>query len=121
MAATFDESRRIAERRPSSVRWAWPDGTIPLHDAAARRQDANLVQFLVEQWPESVQMADAQGRLALHHASSSGSHAELDTFQFLVLQYPGAVCVKDDKGRIPLHHALQRKKPLDVIEFLVGQ
>ena len=121
MAATFDEVRRIAERRPSSVRWMDPgNGAISLHAASGRR-DASIVKFLCLEWPESVKTADKRGRLALHHASAGGSRAGLETFQFLVDRHPESIQAKDGKGRIPLHYALQSKKTVDVIEFLVGK
>jgi Ankyrin repeats (3 copies) len=89
------------------------------HMVTEEREDANepstmlgMVRTLVQLWPESLQQADEEGRLALHHAvdGSSASHiTPLDVVRYLVSIFPLAVRTMDENGCLPLHLACTSK------------
>ena len=79
-----------------------------------------LVKFMVQQFPESLQIQDGKGRLPLHHVLSSlnsifndedhvdPSFADINTLicidavGILIDRYPKALLVKDKQGQVPL-------------------
>jgi ankyrin repeat protein len=67
-----------------------------------------IVQSLVEPWQESLQQADEEGRLALHHAVDGGfvsAVTPVDVVRYLVNTFPQAVRTMDQDGCLPLHLA----------------
>lgn len=101
---------------------------IPLHSACLgggggknnNAKQLEVIQFLVEQWTDSIRAQDARGRLALHLACFRG--ASLDVIQYLVAVYPGALKVQDSGGSLPVHLACDNKRArLEVVQWLVEQ
>jgi ankyrin repeat protein len=110
---------------------AWPLGLrartttnhqIPLHSACfGSNSNVNLemIQFLVQQWRDSIKAQDARKRLALHLACFRG--ASLEVIQYLVAVYPHALQEKDIGGSLPVHLACDNGAPLEVVKWLVEQ
>jgi ankyrin repeat protein len=112
--------RSVVKAFPEAVKAKTVDGLLPLHFPCVNSAPLNVVQFLVEQWPEAVKVAeDEYGLLPLHLACANA--ASLEVVQFLVEQSPEGTQATAMKGRLPLHVACRNKAPLDVIQFLVEQ
>lgn len=92
---------------------------IPLHHAAANSllYDYDL-SYLVEQFPESVQVRDKRGRLPLHHISTD---TPLEAVEFLVERFPESLAVQDDDGHLPLHRAAFccDQYGVEIVQYLV--
>ena len=103
-----------------------PDGTLqrlPLHYAAASQSmDAvEIVQFLLELYPEAASIPDTKGRLPLHYAAvalgiheqrhrqapDSGFRPTPDqtVVHVLMQSYPTAMVTTDHDGLLPWHYA----------------
>jgi hypothetical protein len=63
------------------------DGLLPLHFECYHNAPLEVLQFLVEQWPEAITV-DADGLLALHITYQL--MAPLKVIQYLVEQWPEA-------------------------------
>jgi hypothetical protein len=87
----------------ASVQTTNINGNLPLHFACARAASLEVVQYLVEQWPEAVKKTDIYGYLPLHHACQNKTPLEL--MQYLVEQWPEAVKTTDVSGKTPLGYA----------------
>ncbi len=74
-----------------------------------------FVQYLVEQYPDSVKVKDDEGLLPLHHACFTKT--SLEVIRYLVEQCPDSIKGKICTGIIPLHCALEAS--LEVVQFLV--
>jgi hypothetical protein len=90
-----------------------------LHIACRNTAPLEVVQFLVEQWPEAVKIADGRGWLPFHVACIN--RAPLQVVQFLVEHWSEAVKIVGQYGWLPLHLACINRAPLQVIQFLVEQ
>jgi ankyrin repeat protein len=95
-----------------SVRAKDDRGNLPLHYAVAGRNRAaeasklpredwsrQNCQILVEAWPESVQVVDADGLLPLHRAAAID--APLELLYFLVPKWPEAVSRRRARPKRP--------------------
>jgi hypothetical protein len=80
---------------------ATADGSLPLHCAISTRDTVEVVQWVVEQWPDAVKMADSKRNLPLHVACKMRI-VSLEVVQCLVEQWPGAVQLTTGDGRLPL-------------------
>jgi hypothetical protein len=77
------------------------------------------LRYLVQVYPESLQVTTSDGELALHLACSKG--AELDILRYLVQEYPESLQVTDNEGYLTLHCACIYGVPLDVVRYLVHE
>jgi hypothetical protein len=90
-----------------------------LHLACINNAPLEVVQYLVEKWPEAV-MTTTDGSLPLHYACYN--KAPLEVIQYLVEQWPKSVMTTmDEDGKLPLHVACRYTAPLEVIQYLVKQ
>ena len=71
-------------------------------EAAAQRQIEELLDALLDGYPEGVDQADDQGMLPLHHCFSSGNVPNEKILSLLLISNPTAVDTKDKYGRTPL-------------------
>jgi ankyrin repeat protein len=81
-----------------------------------------VVQYLVEQFPDAIKMADKAGNFPFHRACGKGA-ASLEVVQYLVEQWPDAVRVAGADERLPLDTACWSRGTvsLEVLQFLVEQ
>jgi ankyrin repeat protein len=125
---SMDRIRQLVNANPSAVRFRFGElKEIPLY-AACRAvkngggpQQLALVQYLVEQWLESVKTVNSHGDLPLHVACCS--KAPLEVIQFLVEQWPQSVKTVNNNGSLPLHLArcFKTTPPAAVVQYLVEQ
>jgi ankyrin repeat protein len=124
---SMDRIRQLVNANPDEVQVRSDDfhGGIPLHAACRAFKNGEgsfeLVQYLVKQWPESVQVAGRDGDLPLHCACVN--MAPLCTVQYLVEQWPDSVKDADEFGRLPLHYTYYEHSfpEEEVIQFLIQQ
>ena len=105
---------------------------LPLHIAVSHQARLDCVKFLVEQYPEGVQMRDSDNRLPLHIAVEK--FATLNVIKYLVSKYKTAMKLADyeihsvveeegwlvHRGQrfhdlkcgLPLHIACKRRAPV---------
>jgi ankyrin repeat protein len=112
--ASFKTIQFLVQEGPKSLR-KFLEGGLALHQEC---QHEEVVQYLVEQAPDTIQMTDKAGNLPLHLACNRKAHA--DVIQYLVTTYPQALGVTNSKGvSLPLHVACEWMARLEVIQQLV--
>jgi ankyrin repeat protein len=121
----MDRIRQLVNANPDAVKFRTEySGQIPLHAACGAFEigggwSPEVIQYLVDQWPESVKVASNSGDLPLHRACSN--QALLAVVQYLVEQWPESVKRADNYGWLPLHYACTNQTPLAVVQYLVEQ
>jgi Ankyrin repeats (3 copies) len=114
---------------------AWPGslrkrgtkcGRLPLHCAVSSGCGREIVQFLLESRPASVQVPDDDGRLPLHYCCSRTTAAtpDLSVVELLVNAWPPSVRMADTDRCLPLHRAVDascQEMSMDVARYLVQQ
>ena len=96
------------------------DGSLPIHEACrydTRYDTTELIQYLLEIYPESINARDLKGRLPIHYAAMNG---RTGTIELLLKHDPDAASKKteDEKQSLPLHMVCQyckRPKPIQVL------
>jgi ankyrin repeat protein len=104
---TYPESKWVKDKRyhrPSLYLKKWPTfSTFLLHHAIREGFSRNLVQFLLETFPEICIERDKSGMTLLHHACTSKS---LRFIQHLFTLFDAAstdsLTIQDNQGRTPL-------------------
>jgi len=94
-------------------------GELPIHMAAVRWKymTVEIMQRIVELYPEGIRAQDNAGQLPLHYACRL---ARVEVIQYLGTLYPKGASVRDNKGHLPLHLANEhRTHPLAVMQFLL--
>jgi len=98
----------------------------------------HLVPFLIEAFPEGLNVSDNDGKAPLQYLIATASHIEergmvllhrqavqskgfrLIIFVYLFLAYPEAIRLQDNLGLLPIHHAcLNEMSSLDLIMLFV--
>ena len=121
--------RRLVNANPGAVKAANENG-LPLHAVCLSfinreysldriQCSLNIIQFLVEKWPESVKATNRYWNLPLHQACQRSVSREV--IQYLVEKWPESVKATNKYGNLPLHEACQRKVSREVIQYLVEQ
>jgi Ankyrin repeats (3 copies) len=115
----WDKVHQWARECPDVCKEKFRDGSLPLHCACKKNAPLDVIQFLVETWPDAVKDKEKNkcGELPLHWVFSSNS--PLDVIQLLVETWPDTVKEKNNNGSLPLHYACHYNAPLDVMQFLV--
>jgi ankyrin repeat protein len=80
----------------------------------------DVLQFLIDQWADSVNEIDDNGNTVLHHAVQS--RATDAAVEQLVQRSPDTVWIRNNHGCLPLHSAVDQEDPsLKMLEILVGE
>jgi ankyrin repeat protein len=82
-------------------------------------EQLEVLQYLSNRYPDSVQATDRFGLLPLHYACKGS--ASVQVVRHLIENFPKSVQVTDKRGRLPLFHALGRASPpsLELVNCLV--
>jgi ankyrin repeat protein len=100
-------------------------GNFPLHRACGKgAASLEVVQYLVERWPDAVRVTGADERLPLDAACWSRGTVSLEVLQFLVEQYPDSIkTTRPGIGNyLPFHAICQNENAsLDVVRFVFEQ
>jgi len=93
--------------------------TLPLTIVIRRSGSLELINCLVESWPESIREKNNDGLMILHSVVRS---SPLAVVEFLVDQWPESVKERTKDGDLSLHYAVSGTYVrLDVVAFLVDQ
>jgi ankyrin repeat protein len=88
----------------------------PLQEAAEAGK-TEVVEFLVERWPEGMQATNRYAQTALHLAAQAG---KTDVVEFLVERWPEGMRAKDRLWNTPLHLAAGAGHgQIEVVRFLL--
>ena len=113
---TVDEIRQMLEDNPHCVREvAGPDQLLPLHVAldTLDTTPVEVIQVLLDAYPEAVRIPDVDGLLPLAYACDNGVNPEI--LKLLLQTCPESVHYNDKEGWTPLHHACY---PDDLVSVL---
>ena len=83
----------------------------------ACRASFEVINIMVEAYPDAFKIVDTNGDLPLHYASWNG--ASLDKINILVEAYPEAIKICDQNQSLPLHHGCTCNARPEVIKLLV--
>ena len=124
--AVYDKSfafcKVLIKAYPESVRIRSDDDTgssLPIHEACRygdRDDTVYTIQYLLELYPESINVRDEHGYLPIHQAAQRN---RADIVELLLKYDPNAALKKteDEKKYLPLHLACQRLT-LDIVKVL---
>ncbi len=104
---------------PNSCRRRTSKGMLPLHYICREQASEDVVDFMLSQYPESVQVPTASGWFPLHLACARGS--SLGVIQRLIQEWPESARQATQDGRMALHFACANHAPLQVVQLLVQQ
>jgi len=92
---------------------------LPLHYACLYCASVEVIQFLVECWPESLQIGNSSGRLPLHLACYG--RPPLAVIYYVLDSFPQAAQMQDEYLSLPLHCACTQvsRSQLEVIKRLL--
>ena len=124
----------LIEKCPAAVTKEGRDQLLPLHCACSLQTSRHtciecglpwftdppakdVIEFLLQLYPEAAQKKDVSGKLPLHYACSR--QVSRDGMELLLQAYPNAVQETCAQGMLPLHYACSNIAPQDVIELLV--
>ena len=91
-------------------------GNLPLHSAASFRAPVEVIEALLEAYPEAASMTNNYGNLALHF--SAWKKGPLESEKLLLKVFPDGAAQKNNHGNLPLHYAAHYNAPLEVVEAL---
>jgi ankyrin repeat protein len=97
------------------------NGNLPLHLACYHGAPLYVVRYLVQEYPESLQVTNKDGGLAVHYACNCNRGSPLEIVRYVVQENPKSLQVTDINGQLPLHHACNHGAPLELVRYLVQQ
>eukprot|EP00986_Skeletonema_menzelii_P019488 scaffold28164_cov166-Skeletonema_menzelii.AAC.1 len=114
----------LIEKYPEAVRHTNNnDGYLPIHIASVRTKSPEFCQVLIEAYPGSERMTEAEGKLPLHFACANNTVA---TVKYLYKLYPDAINHAKNSGHYPIHAAIMgttsRDNPaasVEIVQFLL--
>eukprot|EP01039_Chlorochromonas_danica_P000444 gene444-478_t len=93
----------VRQSCPQALRALNNDGMLPLHWAAAKNRNVDIIRSLIELGdPDDTKLANIEGCLPLHLA---GQNDSLEVVQTIYETFPEAIRIRDHEGGLPLHHA----------------
>jgi len=84
-------------KKKNELRWR----ILPIHSAIVLHAPVEVIEALVDAYPDGIKTGDDRQMLPLHMAFRLGANTE--TAAVLVDAYPDALTKKDSKGHTPLH------------------
>jgi len=102
-----EEARSFILRREKDGRVRWR--LLPLHAAIVFKAPEDVIEALLNSFPNAAKAKDDQGMLPLHLAFRNGASAEI--VNMLLLAFPDSVEIPDRKGRVPLALANSSSSP----------
>ena len=103
--------------RPEDVRTPDSRGRLPLHIALDNEASLDIIQALIEIYPEATSIKeDIYGMLPIHIACTKPVTVKL--VESLLQFYIEGAAVTDNDRCLPLHYAIRKRATKDVIQFL---
>ena len=93
------------------------DGLLPLHWACSGGPPLEVIQGLLNAFPEGSRVVDSDGSTALHFAAHYGGSVAV--VEALLVKFPQAISMKDKYGRSPLYHAVDKSASIEVLDTLI--
>jgi hypothetical protein len=93
----LQEVKDNKSNKKSEVKWK----ILPIHSAIVLQAPVEMIEALVDAYPQGLRKGDDRDMLPLHMAFRLGASPE--TTAILVDSYPDALKKKDRKGHTPLH------------------
>lgn len=91
---------------------------LPIHVACSLHAPLNVVQAIVEAYPECLSMKEsAFKRLPIQVACQFA--APLDVIDYLAQEFVAGTLEPDALGRLPIHYACSNGAPMDVVQALL--
>jgi ankyrin repeat protein len=113
----------IVSRHPGEVRRRWNrKNRLPLHVAVGSHRHVDLIQYLLDVYPNAAGEKDCNGDtpLALTLFSGTPRRKASENIQILVVAFSGAIKSTDyHRGQTPLHKAIASKASVEIIEYLI--
>ncbi len=117
--ASIDTIRRIVESNPNLLMVVDDlEDCSPLHFACNLPNDIQIIQYLVEKYPEALKLKDAYGNLPFHSACCDD--APLEVVRYLHEKYPEAIKIVGLDDDLPVHMACHKNASLEVVAFLLS-
>ncbi|VEU34611.1 unnamed protein product [Pseudo-nitzschia multistriata] len=91
---------------------------LPLHKACVLSPPGEVVEKLLEAYPEGSKCRDQDGWLPIHCACFYGACGKVITT--LLEFHPKGSQLKDDEGRLPIHYACLKSASQEVVDILLG-
>ncbi|KAL3893214.1 MAG: hypothetical protein SGARI_008314, partial [Bacillariaceae sp.] len=98
---------KFVEESPDSVITPTSTGRMPLHLACQRTESTELVQYLMDCFPDACQYRDNEGKFPLDHALEV-TDPRSTIVELLVQQHPVLLTYQDDDGCLPLQRLLKK-------------
>mmetsp|Transcript_10194 Transcript_10194/g.30123 ORF Transcript_10194/g.30123 Transcript_10194/m.30123 type:complete len:540 (-) Transcript_10194:427-2046(-) len=95
------------------------EGRLPLSLALILSGESNVVQTLLEAYPEAAGKADNDKRFALHHACANAFRIDVERYEAIMNAFPDGPRMLDRDGSTPLHLAMARSMTLDDLNIVV--
>jgi len=97
---------------PGIARHCFYGGNLPIHKAIENRCQFQIIEKLIQTWPESLQVRNNNGKLPLKIACMCQSSFE--SMRIIILTYPEGLSMRYNKTQMQLHDAVARHLPLDL-------
>lgn len=119
----WDQVLRLCHTSPEFAKYTGADGWTALHHACNRRcPRPEVVEALIEAYPNALSTEEEKGWLPLHYACRFKAPKEV--VHLLLHLYPdmgqAAVAKKDRQGRPPLYYAIRYDAPPGVVGLLLA-
>ena len=119
----WDEVLQLCRTHPEYAKYTGADGWTALHHACNRRCPRHeVVEALIEAYPDALATEEEKGWLPLHYACRFKAPKEV--VHLLLHLYPtmgqAAVAKKDRQGRTPLYYAIRYDAPPGVVGLLLA-
>ena len=102
------------------IYWADSFGWLPLHYACANGAELEVIQMLVEAYPDSRVVTDKRGRTPLHFALGNVEHPPtVELVKVLAGKRRESVRWPDENQMLPLHYACAYGAPVEVCGVLI--
>jgi len=105
------ELRLLLQENKDMARWECIEincGYILLFTALEHDQPIEVIEMLVNAWPESVLYKNGYSSFALHMACQYSTH--IDVIRFLIGHNPKALNAANFNGDLPIHDAARKIK-----------
>lgn len=114
---TLETVMNILAESPDEVCVPDEERNLPIHVACRSGVNVEVIQYLAEDWPESLRWTNRGGSVPLHTACSNQPSSAV--IHYLITSWPTATNVANNYGWLPLHCACAYGASSEIISLLV--
>jgi ankyrin repeat protein len=125
---SFQVIRFLVEKQRRSVQVKDSSERLPLHVACEQEWSADraeIVRYLVEQFPHATYDATDEGHMPLHSLMRAEifnwDRTVMESVRIIARRAPLSARIASKEGAYPLHYAAQSGKPVEAVRRLVQQ